>query len=243
MRRGLRRGREVSSPTGCPRWRRRAATMCGASRCRSSPNGQSHNGRRLRRSIRSVERLRRRGRPMTNSTFPPSCAGRQPKADSRLRVNREGRSADRPSCGAPGMGIDLEVEVLSRAGHSERSEPQRVGPGGRREGSGERSCGPTNRNRIRGGAEQGERAIDREALVTKARRRRSGGRAAKADALTRGGLALRLKGRRGSQDARSEKSAEAIVAVQAAKGRTMGKARRPRASGKLCHRSRTKVRA
>jgi len=56
------------------------------------------------------------------------------------------------------MGIDLEVGVLPRAGHSERSEPQSVVPWGRREGSGERSCGPTNRNRIRGGAEQGKRA-------------------------------------------------------------------------------------
>jgi hypothetical protein len=88
--------------------------------------------------------------------------------------------------GAPGMGIDLEVEILSRAGHSERSEPQSVGPRGRREGSGERSCGPTNRNRIEGGAGQGERAKDREAVMTKARRRRSGGRAAKVDVLTPG---------------------------------------------------------
>jgi len=56
------------------------------------------------------------------------------------------------------MGIDLEVGVLPRAGHSERSEPQSVVPWGRREGSGERNCGPTNRNRIRGGAEQGKRA-------------------------------------------------------------------------------------
>jgi len=31
------------------------------------------------------------------------------------------------SC-APGMGIDLEVKVLSQAGHSERSEPQSVVP-------------------------------------------------------------------------------------------------------------------
>jgi hypothetical protein len=62
--------------------------------------------------------------------------------------------------------------------------------------AGERSCGPTDRNWIRGGAEQGERASDREALVTKARQRKSGGRAAKADGLTRGDLALRLKGRR-----------------------------------------------
>jgi hypothetical protein len=33
--------------------------------------------------------------------------------------------------------------------------------------AGKRNCEPTNRNRIRGGAYQGERAIDREALATK----------------------------------------------------------------------------
>ena len=138
---------------------------------------------------------------------------------------------------APSMGIDLEVEVLSRAGHSERSEPQSVVPRGRREGSGKRSCGPTNRNRIEGGAEQGKRATDREALLTKARRRRSGGRAAKADVLTRGDLALRLKGRRGSQDQRSEKSAEAVLAALAVKGRTMGRVQCSRSSVTACHRS------
>jgi hypothetical protein len=31
----------------------------------------------------------------------------------------------------------------------------------------ERSCGPMNKNRIKGAADQGERARDREALVTK----------------------------------------------------------------------------
>ena len=56
------------------------------------------------------------------------------------------------------MGIDLEVKALSRAGHGERSEPRSVDSRGRREGNGERSCGPTNRNQIRGGADQGERA-------------------------------------------------------------------------------------
>lgn len=45
-----------------------------------------------------------------------------------------------------------------------------------------------------GGAEQGERAFYRDALLTKARRRRSGGRAAKADALILADLALYLKG-------------------------------------------------
>ena len=51
-----------------------------------------------------------------------------------------------------------------------------------------------NKNRIEGAAEQGERAMNREALVIKARWRRSGGCAAKECVLTRGDLALRLKG-------------------------------------------------
>lgn len=63
-------------------------------------------------------------------------------------------------------------------------------------GSAERSCEPMNKNRIEGAAEQGERANDREALVIKARWRRSGGCAVKECVLTRGDLALRLKGRR-----------------------------------------------
>jgi len=52
-----------------------------------------------------------------------------------------------------------------------------------------------NKNRIEGGAEQGEWANDREALVTKSRWRRSGGGAGKECVLTWGDLALRLKGR------------------------------------------------
>src|SRR6185312_4976012 len=96
-----------------------------------------------------------------------------------------------------------------------------------------RSCGPTNRNRIEGGAEQGERARNREALVTEARRRRSGGRAAKVNVLTRGDLALRLKGRRGPRGLWSEKSAEAVVVAQAAKGRTMRRAKRLRTSREI----------
>jgi hypothetical protein len=53
-----------------------------------------------------------------------------------------------------------------------------------------------NKNRIEGVANQGERAEDREALVTKGKRRRSGGRAVKEWALIWGDLALCLKGRR-----------------------------------------------
>jgi hypothetical protein len=52
------------------------------------------------------------------------------------------------------------------------------------------------KNRIAGAAEQGERARSREALVAKAKRRKSGGCAVKECVLTRGDLALRLKGRR-----------------------------------------------
>ena len=58
--------------------------------------------------------------------------------------------------------------------------------------------GLMNKKRIRGADEQGERANDREALVAKARRRRSDSRASQVDALTWGDLALRLKGRRGA---------------------------------------------
>jgi hypothetical protein len=50
-----------------------------------------------------------------------------------------------------------------------------------------------NKNRIEGAAEQGERAMNREALVIKARWRRSGGCAAKECVLTRGDLALWVK--------------------------------------------------
>ena len=60
----------------------------------------------------------------------------------------------------------------------------------------ERSCEPMDKNRIEGAAEQGERATNREALVIKAKRRRSGGCAVKECVLTWGDLALCLKGRR-----------------------------------------------
>jgi len=53
-----------------------------------------------------------------------------------------------------------------------------------------------NKNRIEGAAEQGERAETREALVLKAKWRKSGGCAAKECVLTWGDLASCLKGRR-----------------------------------------------
>ena len=97
-------------------------------------------------------------------------------------------------CCTPDMGTDWEVEVLREPGHRNPREPQGGGREVDAEGSGERTCGPTNRNRISGDADQGERATDREALVTKGRRRKSGGRAGKASVLIRGDLTLRLKG-------------------------------------------------
>jgi len=90
--------------------------------------------------------------------------------------------------------------------------------------------GPTDRNRIQGAADQGERARNREALVANGMRRKFGGRVGKECVLTRGDLALRLKGRR-SVSGRSEESAEAVVVVVvAAKGQTEERARRPEIS-------------
>ncbi len=66
------------------------------------------------------------------------------------------------------MGAILEVQILSEAGHRNRSEPQ-LREGDRAwEGSGERSRGPTNRKRIAGAVERGERAYHREAPMAKA---------------------------------------------------------------------------
>lgn len=59
---------------------------------------------------------------------------------------------------------------------------------------------PMNKNRIRGTAEQGERAKSREALVAKAGWCKSGGCAVKECVLTRGDLASCLKGRRGNTE-------------------------------------------
>ena len=59
---------------------------------------------------------------------------------------------------------------------------------------------PMDKNRIQGAAEQGERAKIREALVAKAKWRKSGGCAVKECVLTRGDLALCLKGRRGDTE-------------------------------------------
>jgi hypothetical protein len=119
------------------------------------------------------------------------------------------------------------------------SKPQGRGREAGAERSGERIRGSTNRNRIRGAANQGERARDREALATEGKQRKSGDRAGKAVVLTWGGLALRLKGRR--RKAEREVSRGRSSRVEAgqgaspgrpevfgrAKGRTEGRARRP----------------
>ena len=94
-----------------------------------------------------------------------------------------------PTGGGPGMGDDLEVKVLPEPGRRDRREAQGV----RREAYAERSVKrtreSTNRNRIRGAADRGERTTDREAPATKGKRRRSGDCAGKVIVLTRGGLA------------------------------------------------------
>lgn len=60
----------------------------------------------------------------------------------------------------------------------------------------ERNCEPMDKNRIEGVAKQGEWARNHEALVIKAKQRKSGGCAVKECVLTWGDLALCLKGRR-----------------------------------------------
>ena len=82
---------------------------------------------------------------------------------------------------------------------------------------------PMNKNRIEGVAEQGERAMNREALVIKARWRRCGGCAMEVCVLTWGDLALCLKG---GWRCRSEKSAEVVVAGA---GADEARRRQPRA--------------
>ena len=82
----------------------------------------------------------------------------------------------------------------------------------------EQSREPMNKNRIQGDPDQGERAFDCEAFVTKERGRRSGGCAAKDRVLTRGDLALRLKGRR--SDPEREVSRSHSSCPHGAKGRT-----------------------
>ena len=73
----------------------------------------------------------------------------------------------------------------------------------------ERSCEPMNKNRIEGAAEQGERAKNREALVIKAKRRRSGGCAAKECDPYLG--RSRLMPERATVLSRREKSAAVVV--------------------------------
>jgi len=92
------------------------------------------------------------------------------------------------------MGTDWEVKVLRGLGHRNPREPQGGDREADAEGSGERTCGPTNRNRMWGDANQGEWASNHEAVVTKEGRRRSGGRAGKASVLIWGDLASHLKG-------------------------------------------------
>jgi len=66
------------------------------------------------------------------------------------------------------MGAVLRVQVPPRGDHPDRSEPQLREGDQPWEGSGERNRGPMYENRIRGDAERGERAKDREAPMVEA---------------------------------------------------------------------------
>ncbi|RYD54274.1 MAG: hypothetical protein EOP83_22285 [Verrucomicrobiaceae bacterium] len=76
------------------------------------------------------------------------------------------------------------VKVPPRADHSERSEAQLQKGDRLWGGSAERNCEPMDKNRIQGAAEQDERARNREVLVVKVKRRKSGGCAGKECVLT-----------------------------------------------------------
>ena len=134
----------------------------------------------------------------------------------------------------------------SQGPRADRKAKKRREPSVREDGaerSGERNRESTNRNRIRGSVEQGERAENREALATKAKRGRSGGCAGKAMSLTWGDLASCLKGQRPSKDdaerevssGRStvDKSPAGTVGLRKVgnlsdgKGQTNGRANRP----------------
>ena len=82
----------------------------------------------------------------------------------------------------------------------------------------DRNCEPMNKNRIEGAAEQGEWAMNHEALVIKAKWRKSGGCAVKECVLTWGDLASYLKGRRG--DTEREVSRGRSSCQYGAKGQT-----------------------
>jgi len=85
-------------------------------------------------------------------------------ADASIR-----RRAGGPGDSAPSMGAIFGVQVPGRAGHSEASEAQ-LREGDRAwGGSVERNREPMDKNRIRGVADQGEQAVDCEALVAKGR--------------------------------------------------------------------------
>ena len=65
------------------------------------------------------------------------------------------------------MGAVLRVQVPSKGDHPNRSEPQLRKGDQPWEGSGERNRGPIYKNRVRGEAERGEWAKDREAAMVK----------------------------------------------------------------------------
>jgi len=85
------------------------------------------------------------------------------------------------------MGTLVWVDVPPQADHSKRSEAKRNRTRAtERGGSVERNCEPMGKNRIEGAAEQGEWAMNREALLIKAKWRQSDGCAVKRSAFLPG---------------------------------------------------------
>ena len=124
------------------------------------------------------------------------------------------------------MTDDLEVGVLPGPGRRDRREAQGRDREVGSEGSVERNREPTYRNRMRGAAEQGELAENSEALAAKETWRKSGGCAVKADSLTQGDLASRLKGRR-LRMAEREVSRRRSRSRERLKARTRRRTKRP----------------
>lgn len=114
------------------------------------------------------------------------------------------------------MTVDLEGEspsgkliAATRVNRKARSASDSL------KAAGSETCGTTYRNRIRGGVNQGERAIDRETLAIKGTPRKSGVRAETANEsyLGRSRFTSERKTLVASPDQRREKSAAAVVAT------------------------------
>ena len=181
----------------------------------------------VRFALRYIERLATasRGSPLAPSRRA-RYRGKSGRAETGRGASGPRRRTPRLLWGVLSMNLTRRCKSSGEAGRSDPERTARRRTGASRpsreagaERSGERNRESTNRNRIRGAAKQGERAPYREALATKARRRRSGDDAGNASVLTSGDLALCLKGRRApSDDAEREVSRGRSTVGEAGRG-------------------------